>query len=559
MLQAERKHKHDKEALMLRLSSIRGLRSLTGSVALPALLLVAAGPGVQADPIQIESGSVSGEVIDAESGIRVYKGIPFAAPPVGDLRWKPPQPVAPWDGVRACTEYGPACPQRPQMPSRILVREEPQRLSEDCLYLNVWTPAKSSNEKLPVMVWIHGGGFDSGWGHQRDFEGKALARKGAVVVTINYRLGPFGFFAHPLLSKESERDVSGNYGLLDQIAALEWVQKNISAFGGDPGCVTIFGESAGGFSVNLLRVSPLAKGLFHRAISQSGPGGTATGAPLAGVEALGESLARELVGEECDDVLAALRAVPTEELMRVALRSLSLEERMSGAMTEPTYEFGPAVDGWVLREKGLPQDVPLILGMNAGEGFYWVTLEALESVVSSVEGFRAFVEWQYGELADDVLALYPARTKEQVPGAFAAFFGDTTFARSVREVARAMDEVNANAYLYCFSRKSLTDPALGSYHSVEIAYVFNNLGDRKVDDVDVKLADTMSSIWVRFAATGNPNGEGLPEWPAYETESDQYLELGDTIRVGRGLRKETCDALDRIMAARLSRSSDAKD
>lgn len=247
---------------------------------------------------RIQSGQVSGTILGGQKGVHVFKGIPFAAPPVADLRWKPPQPVKAWEGVRACTEFGPACPQ-PKVP---IISTDITQLSEDCLHLNVWTPAKRSGTGRPVMVWIHGGGFGIGATCQTWFNGESLARQGVVIVTINYRLGPFGFLAHPLLSQESEQRVSGNYGLLDQIAALQWVKRNIAAFGGDPNCVTIFGESAGAASVCHLLVAPLAKGLFHRAIAESG----GARAPIRHLrekwygkepmEAVGSYVAKELEG-----------------------------------------------------------------------------------------------------------------------------------------------------------------------------------------------------------------------------------------------------------------------
>ena len=539
---------------MVSAASTRCATYLTATVALTFLFLVAVIPGVQADQIKIESGLISGTVVDEQAGVRAYKGIPYAAPPVGDLRWKPPQPAKPWEGVRPCIEYGPACPQTDIMWT-MLGEKKPEKLDEDCLYLNVWTPAKSPDDKLPVMVWIHGGGFTLGWSYQRDYDGTALARKGVVLVTTNYRLGPFGFLGHPLLSKESERGVSGNYGYLDQIAALRWVRDNIAAFGGDPDCVTIFGESAGGSSVNFLCVSPLAKGLFHRAISESG-GYTywkmehlrETSPAGESAEAMGESLAKKLVGDETGDVLAALRAVPAEKLVSFA-----------GIDTE--YRFSPAVDGWalpdypaILYDKSMQHDVPLILGTNADEG----TMFAMIIPYKTVEEHLAAVKDEYGEYADEIMALYPADEPGDIRDAFIEHFADTTFIAPTRAMVRAMDKVSSNAYLYQFTRKSPTMPAMGAFHSMEIAYAFDNVDESKVKEVDLKLSDTMSTYWVQFAKTGDPNCNGLPEWPAYKTASDQHLELGDTIQVGSGLHKEACDTLDRIMAARLSKFRSSK-
>ena len=506
------------------------------------LAAVFASHAARADPIQLAAGKISGEMLEDGDGIRVYRGIPFAAPPVGALRWRPPQPVQPWDGVRPCPSFGPACPQPERAFASLLVAEAPQTISEDCLYLNVWTPARRSPRPRPVMVWIHGGGFDSGWGHQRDFDGAALARKGAVVVSINYRLGPLGFFAHPLLSAESDRHVSGNYGLLDQIAALTWVQTNIGAFGGDPDRVTLFGESAGGLSVNLLRVSPLARGLFQRAIVQSGPGGTSRGPELKAVERAGEALAEKLLGEGHVD-LARLRAVTPAALVRGALPNVTIDELMKAPQSERSFRFGPAVDNWVLPADGRPSDkVPLIIGVNAEEGAYWTTHVSLETVAQ----YRAFVTWQRGGAAAAYLALYPADTDEAARRAFIDYFGDTTFVRGSHETARVTSGVGASVYFYVFTRKSLSHPNLAAHHAIEIAYVFNNLGRHRFDAIDRVVADTMSSMWVRFAATGDPNGPGLPHWPKYAAESEQHLEFGDSIRVGARYRHEQCAALDRL-------------
>src|SRR5712692_3182942 len=263
------------------------------------------------DPVRVDGGLIAGSV-GKNSDVRVYKGVPFAAPPVGDRRWKSPKPAAAWEGVRKATEFSAICYQTPYPKNSIYYRE-PEPLSEDCLYLNVWTAAKSAKERRPVMVWIHGGALTRGSGSVPTYDGEALARKGAVVVTINYRLGLFGFFAHPELTKESDRNSSGNYGLLDQIAALEWVQKNIAAFGGDPKRVTIFGESAGSWSVNYLMATPLAKGLFHRAIGESG-GAFGVMKKLADVEQSGTKFAAS-VGA---DSLAALRAKSAEDLQKAS-------------------------------------------------------------------------------------------------------------------------------------------------------------------------------------------------------------------------------------------------
>jgi len=491
--------------------------------------------------VRIETGRISGEIVDGEVPVHVFRGVPYATPPVGELRWKPPAPKAPWAGLRACTRFGPACPQPERFFADPVVDESPGRMAEDCLYLNIWTPTPTPGQAHPVMVWLHGGGLSGGWSHQRDFDGTALARKGAVVVTVNYRLGPFGFFCHPALSSESPRGVSGNYGLLDQIAALRWVRANIAAFGGDPNRVTVFGESAGGYCVNLLRVSPLSRGLFQRAICQSAPGGARPGPALADAEAVGTRFAEALLGNDAAKA-AALRAVPPNHLVRTAAPDVALADLMAGT-GPPVFNFAPVCDEVVLCSAATTSDVPVLLGVNAEEGSYWASLADFETQLDAVAGYRAFVEWREGDRAPGILSLYPAQRASQVREAFVAYFGDTTFVQDTRAVARAMDRVASKAFLYCFTRGGRDDSIPGAHHAREIRYVFDNLHGRG-EPADAALADTVSSFWIQFAATGDPNGPGLPAWPSYDATTERHLELGATIRTGADLRKGTCDALD---------------
>jgi para-nitrobenzyl esterase len=498
--------------------------------------------------IRIESGLISGALVGENKDVRAYKGIPYAAPPVGNLRWKPPQPPPTWQGVRQTTEYGPSCPQPDILERAYGIKTGPT--SEDCLYLNVWTPAKVGNEKLPVMVWIHGGGYIAGSGSSQVYDGQELARRGIVVVTINYRLGPFGFLAHPLLSKESEHGVSGNYGLLDQIAALLWVKRNIAAFGGDPNNVTIFGESAGAGSVCYLMVSPLAKGLFHRAIAQSG---SAFGPNrhlrqswygLEPAEKLGERFAERL---GCSG-LAEMRANSAEQILA-----------KSGADSNFFFSrgdrFSPIVDGWVVPddpatifEAGKQHKVPLIVGSNQDEG----TIFTASMPQMGIEQYKAIIRTLYGEHADQVFALYRADRDDQVRKALSQLIGDSAFIANARYFARVHGRAS-KAFLYHFTRvrPDSRGAALGAFHGSEIAYAFGNI---KVlgahDDQDRALAQMMSSYWTQFARTGDPNAKGLPHWPAYDPKADRHIELGDAVSTKSGLRKEACDLFEKISAER---------
>lgn len=516
-----------------------GVRADPGAAPAPAAI----------DPVRIDSGLVAGA--SARDGVRVYQGIPFAAPPVGPLRWRPPQPVKPWDRVRPCTEPGPSCPQPKPM-----VGPPPAWSDEDCLNLNVWTAAPPDGPKRPVMVWIHGGGFTTGTGSYALYDGAALARQGVVVVTINYRLGPFGFFAHPLLSKESERGVSGNYGLLDQIAALEWVKRNIAAFGGDPGCVTIFGESAGSVSVCDLLVSPLAAGLFHRAIAESGGvHGRIRGlrdrrSGMEPAEQMGERVARALGCDRADDPLAALRAKGADELLAAAHPS-------QGLYGKAEDKFWPVVDGWVLPDDpaalfdaGKRHDVPFMIGTNADEN----TIFLRQLPVRHAEGYRLLLRAFFRADAGAVEVLFPAATDEEVGAALNRCMTVASFVTPARALARAQEKVKSPAWLYHFTRiPPVARPLkLGAFHSAEIAYVFGNLDDGPVasrEEVDRALARTLGGYWTRFAATGDPNRDGLPAWPAYTRADDQHLDLGDAVKVGQGLWREACDLFERIHAA----------
>ena len=496
------------------------------------------------DPVKVEQGLLAG-TSGVSPEVHVYRGIPYAAPPVGDLRWKAPQPAAQWKGVRQATEFSNACWQTPYPPAAAIYQTKLPPLSEDCLYLNIWTPAKSAKGRLPVMVWIHGGGFTRGYVGSQAYDGEALARKGVVIVTINYRLGIFGFFAHPKLSAESPHHASGNYALLDQLAALQWVKKNIAAFGGDPGRVTIFGESAGSWSVNALMASPLAKGLFHRAIGESG-GSFEPMKSLAEAEKEGEKLGRLLTpdvkpqapdssGKSPGDVITALREMSPQNLMRAY----------------ETEIVRPIVDGYVLPlditstfSQGKQNDVPLIVGYNADEG----TTLAPQGANMKALVFTMGIHQRYGAQADQMLKLYPAATDEEAVKSFYSAYRDQAFGWEMRTWARMAGRTGHQpAYLYYFSRRppGPQSEKLRAFHAAEIAYVFGTFPwPFPWEDADRKLSDAIISYWVNFAATGNPKGNGLPRWPAYNALEDQSLEFGDQIAVRAQINKAGLDFFD---------------
>ena len=498
-----------------------------------AFMLATAAIAQIADPVKVEQGQLSGTT-GKQADVRVYRGIPFAAPPIGELRWKEPQPPAAWKGVREAKEFSHACWQTPYPATAVLYRSELPPLSEDCLYLNIWTAAKSSKANLPVMVWIHGGGFTRGHASSRAYDGESLARKGVIVVTINYRLGIFGFFAHPELTAESKHHASGNYALLDQVAALQWVKKNIAAFGGDPGRVTIFGESAGSWAVNALMASPVAKGLFQRAIGESG--GIFSAMPtLAESEKAGVALAKKLGVEQ--NALKALRERPAEELLKAS------DGEIARAI----------VDGWVLPQdartifsQGKQNDVPLIAGNNADEG----TSLAPQAANTKAALFTAGVQQRYGNHAQEFLKIYPAGSDEEAVHSFYAAYRDQVFGWEMRTWAAMQSRTGHQpAYLYYFSRRPPGPQSnrFGAFHGAEIAYVFGSfVWPFPWEDADKKLGETIEQYWVNFAITGNPNGEGLVRWPAYDSAKDQALELGDEVKVRTQVNKAGLDFFDKI-------------
>jgi para-nitrobenzyl esterase len=481
-------------------------------------------------PVRLDTGLVAGTA-GSDPAVLVFKGIPFAAPPVNALRWQPPRPAAHWDGVRQADRFSSTCSQPARTGASLLLPTSKGlgETSEDCLYLNVWTAVGSAGEHLPVMVYIHGGGYRDGSGSGLVFNGEALAKKGVILVTTNYRVGILGFFAHPELTKESDYHASGNYGLLDQVAALQWVQKNIAGFGGDPKRVTVFGQSAGSGSVLALMASPLTKGLFQRAIGESG--GPAMG-PMknrADAEQAGLKLG----------TLAALRAKPAKELLQIA-------------------GSGPIVDGWFLPEdegaifrQGKQNDVPLIAGSNAEEA-------NVSGRPVPAEQFIAQTKHRYGDLGGSYLKLYPAGSEQQAKASQMTALNDA-LAWQMMTWARWQSKTGkSKAYLYYFTRQPPPDaPVKGAAHTAELYYVFHNLKlyDRQWAAWDRKLEEIVSSYWVNFAAHGDPNGAGLPRWTAFsEQQSDKVMVLGDTVQTGPSrLEKANVDLFEAVYTRQITR------
>jgi len=511
-----------------------------------AVLLSTSALAANTDPVRVEQGLLAG-TSGSSADVRVYRGIPFAAPPVGDLRWKAPQPAPKWQGLRQAAEFSNACWQTQYPAAAAIYQAKLPPLSEDCLYLNIWTPAKSPKDKLPVMVWIHGGGFTRGFAGTHTYDGEVLAGKGAVIVTLNYRLGIFGFFAHPALSAESGHHASGNYALLDQIAALQWVQKNIAAFGGDPARVTIFGESAGSWAVNVLMASPLAKGLFQRAIGESG-GSFSPMKTLAEAESEGAALAVSLTLTLAAGAKAEARDKSSAQSILKTLRAEPAEELLKASQAETVR---PMVDGWVLPQdiatifaQGKQNDVPLIVGYNADEG----TTLAPQAANLKATMFTAGVYQRYGSQADAMLKIYPAASDEQAVSSFYSAYRDQVFGWEMRTWARTATKTGHQpAYLYYFSRRppGPQSARLRAFHAAEIAYVFGTfVWPFPWEDADKKLSDAMTSYWVNFAASGNPNGGSLVKWPAYNAKDDQALEFGDQIAVRSEVNKAGLDFFD---------------
>jgi para-nitrobenzyl esterase len=474
------------------------------------------------EPLRLDAGLLGGST-ESSSGVRVFKGIPFAAPPVGALRWQPPQPVAKWQGVRDASKFGNVCIQPDQRNARqprlnLAVMDGSPPVSEDCLYLNVWTPAASAGDKLPVMLYWFGGAFTEGAGSVPLYDGDALARKGVIVVTMNYRLGPYGFFAHPALTAESPHKASGNYGLMDMLASARWVKNNIAAFGGDPNNVTVFGQSAGAMALASLVASPEAKGLFRRAISQSG-GWMGLGMRTSGMTTRAQA-------EEAGAKAAKDAGASTAQ----ELRALSTDQ-----VTDKLRSAGMIVDGWVIPEDptvtydaGRQNAVDVLVGSNKDEGSF-----ASRPVTPAQ--FEQQVRMQWGDLAEEYLKLYPHATDAEAARSTAQSTSDGAYWH-MRLYADYQATKGNKAYLYYFAQNPPNRPGSPPFpaaHASELPYVFHNLAALRLfpdgssaelaasSPPDQKLADEMSSYWVNFARSGDPNGRGLPAWKAHTAGNQQ--------------------------------------
>ena len=470
--------------------------------------------------IKTEGGYVSGI---NQSGLLIYLGIPYAAPPTGDLRWRPPEAAKPWEGVYKADRFGPSCP---QAVSKDFGPEwYPGNMSEDCLTMNIWTPAANSSEKLPVMVFIYGGAYIRGSSALPLYNGTALAKKGVIVATFNYRVGVLGYLAHPQLSKESPNNTSGNYALLDQEAALRWIQRNIAAFGGDPGRVTIFGESAGAANIVSQLAIPQSKGLYSQAIVESG-GVWSNGPAIIGyrtkveAEEYGQKFAESL-GYSGSDAIQKMRNMNAFDLVNSTPNVWN-----STFWGFHNVAFKTTIDGWLIPEE--PQDifrqgrqnpVPLMIGSNADEG----TLLAAKTNMTA-EDYWKFLQDSFGPDAFKMLARYPARNDSEVQYRIERIATDIDFALASKFIAGSMANLNQSTYLYKFTYV-LPGQSYGAYHTSELYFVFRP-SYWKADPTSSAVSDYVVDMWTRFAKTGNPNGGINVTWPQYSNEKDQYLDIG---------------------------------
>ena len=513
-------------------------------------LLVMFGSAAFAETVKVEGGLLQGTV---EDGLRVYRGIPYAAAPTGDLRWRAPQPAPKWEGVRAADQFGRACIQ-----TNAAIANLPAP-SEDCLYLNVWTPAKSAGHKLPVLFWIHGGGFVAGTPAEQLYHGEWLAKKGVVVVSVGYRLGVFGFLTHPELSAENPHHVSGNYAILDMIAGLQWVQKNISAFGGDPKKVTIQGESAGAAAVSILCASPLTKGLFRGAIAESG----ASFGPVRVDASFGESEPLASAEKRTVEWLASVNIPNIAELRKVPAEKLQAMIPRGFGWTRPN------MDGWViagdqykLYESKQFNDVPVLTGYNSDEGATFGSANSQQAYVQSVRD-------RYKQFADKVLAAYPGGETPAEKWTARNLMRDSSFGWNAWTWARLQTKTGkSKVFVYYFDEKaeipSGSEPgAYGARHASELPYVFRQLtehGRPAPGPIDEALSEMMRTYWTNFVKTGDPNGPALPKWPAFNGTNPEVLHIeAENTKAGPLVNENGLKVLDEFFAWRRTGGSEALD
>lgn len=493
------------------------------------------------EPVKIESGLVSG-VYNADKSVRLFAGIPYAAPPVGNLRWQPPKKPNAWSGVYAADHFSDCAVQNNSSSAKLLYSFletdalkhsnilENAKISEDCLYLNIWTSAKSKDEQRPVIIYIHGGSFKVGSGSIDIYNGEEMAKKGAVFVTINYRLGILGFIVHPELSKESVHNVSGNYGILDQIASIQWVKNNIAEFGGNPNNITIAGESSGSTSVNILQASPLTKGLFQRAIGESGglfgDRGSRNGGliqTLAQAEQAGLKFAQSLKNSSIAD-----------------LRKMSVDDLLKAAKDFP---IRPIIDGYVLPDsiynifaEGKQNDIPLLIGSNADESTIFLALPFSTGLLPA-DKFKEAAEQEFVCKSDEYLKLFPANSNAQAAKSQIESDAMQRFSWHMHTWAQLQSKTGKSKVYYYYFDRVQPGPQkfqeLGAYHSSEIAYAYHNLSrvNLPYNSTDWRLSEVMSSYWFNFAANGDPNGTGLPKWPPFNVENEQAMNLGNNIEL----------------------------
>ncbi len=501
-------------------------------------------------PIMTEQGPVRGEVL---GNTIAFRGIPYAQPPVGDLRWKAPQLAKPRSGMLDAIKFGQRCCQVGPADGNILSTTKTFMGDEDCLTLNIWAPKNAEPILRPVMFFIHGGGNVQGASSTALYDGQNLEEKGGVVVvTINYRLAQFGFLAHPQLSAEDPNGSSGNYGLLDQILALDWVRANIKNFGGDPNNITIFGESAGGLNVSCLVGSPLAAGKFQRAIVESG--GFGVNVPLRdnsskteSAEDFGMRFVKEAGCDKSSDPIACLRSKSPQDIFKTLTGEASVINRFNGSVV-----YGPNIDGYVLRESpitaiqaGRQNNVPIMIGTNKDEA----TIFTLALPIDTKSGYRKTVKSLFPSISSQILKQYPPSSYSSPREAFNTLLTDFAFACPARWAGLMSSANQPNTYIYNFT--NVFDlgqlKALGAFHGQELLFVFNNFNNIPTNSDQKKLADTMLLYWSNFAKTGNPNGTGLPNWPAHNKNNDSYQVLNSNITTQSGLRKDFCEFLSKVV------------